>query len=66
MTVLNWIIRAATTNDFYDRAKHLSDELIPPRKKNIDSKDYKDDLSSALESLYDPVGQPVIQWLRAE
>jgi len=53
-----------TTNDLYDRANDLSHQLMASRKKNVNSEDYEDDLSSVLGRLYDPVSRQVIQRLR--
>jgi len=53
-----------TTNDLYDRANDLSDQLMASRKKNVNLEDYEDDLSSVLGSLYDPVSRQVTQRLR--
>ena len=52
-----------TTDNFYDRAKGLKDQLFAARKGGLDSEGYADALASVLESLYDLVGRPVIQRL---
>ena len=53
-----------TTNDFYDRANQLRDELRDARKHGLDSREYKDALCSVLKGLYELVGKPVIERLR--
>ncbi|KAF8270111.1 CHAT domain-containing protein [Lactarius quietus] len=40
-------------------------ELVDARKRGLDSKEYQDTLSSVLKSLYELVGEPVIERLRA-
>jgi CHAT domain-containing protein/tetratricopeptide (TPR) repeat protein len=53
-----------TTNDFYDRANRLRDELVEARKHGLDSREYQDALCSVLKGLYELVGEPVIKRLR--
>jgi CHAT domain-containing protein len=53
----------STTDDFYDRAIGLRDQLLAARKDGLDSKEYNDALSSVLRILHDIVGRPVIQRL---
>ena len=53
-----------TTNDFYDRASKLRDELVEARKHGLDSCEYQDALSSVLKGLYELVGEPIIKRLR--
>jgi CHAT domain-containing protein len=53
-----------TTDNFYDRAECLGDQLLAARKKVLDSMEYEDTLISVLETLYDLVGQPVIRRLQ--
>jgi CHAT domain-containing protein len=53
-----------TSDGFYDRVNNLRDQLLAARKKNIDSKEYEDALSSVLKSLYDLIGKPVLDKLR--
>jgi CHAT domain-containing protein len=53
-----------TTDDFYDRAIGLRDQLLAARKKGLDSEEYNDALSSVLAVLYNIVGKPVIEKLR--
>ena len=52
-----------TTDDFYDRAKHLRDKLLTARNEGLESGEYENTLGYVLESLYDLVGRPVIQRL---
>ena len=54
----------ATTDNFYNRAKGLREQLLGSRKKGLDSIEYEDTLISVLEALYDLVGRPVIQRLQ--
>ena len=51
-------------NNSYERATQLKDQLLSARKHGLDSGAYNDALSSALETLSDLVGRPVIQRLR--
>jgi CHAT domain-containing protein len=53
-----------TSDDFFDRAKSLRDQLLIARKKRPDSMDYQNALTSVLEVLYDLVGKPVIKRLQ--
>lgn len=53
-----------TQDNFYDRVKGLKDQLLAARKKGLDSKAYDDTLTSILKTLYDLVGQPVLQRLK--
>ena len=53
-----------TTNNFYDTANQLRDELRDARKNGLDSCEYKDALCSVLKRLYELVGKPVIERLR--
>jgi CHAT domain-containing protein len=53
-----------TSDDFYDRAHKLRDELRDARKQGLNSREYKDVLCSVLEGLYELVGKPVIERLR--
>jgi CHAT domain-containing protein len=54
-----------TSDDFYDRAINLKDNLLNTRKGfPPGSKEYEDALRSTLEELYKLVGQPVINRLR--
>ena len=54
-----------TTDDFYERAKALKNNLLDSRVKfGLDSKKYDRTLSSVLAKLYDLVGKPVIDRLR--
>ena len=51
-----------TADNFYERAKHLKDQLLSTRNDDgLESGAYNDALSSVLKSLYDLVGRPVIQ-----
>jgi len=52
-----------TSDDFFDRARGLKDQLLAARKE-IDSVDYEDALTSVLEVLYDLVGRPVVKRLQ--
>ena len=54
-----------TSNDFYDRAIKLKDNLLNTRKEFLPgSKVYEDALRTALKELYELVGLPVIDRLR--
>ena len=54
-----------TPGDFHDRAIELRNRLVHTRKKNrLESRQYQRALRSVLESLYELVGQPVINELR--
>jgi hypothetical protein len=53
-----------TTDDFFDRANGLRDELVEARKRGLDSVEYQDALCSVLKGLYELVGDPVIKRLR--
>ena len=53
-----------TTDNFYDRANELRDELVEARKHDLDSDEYQVALCSVLKGLYDLVGEPVIKRLR--
>jgi CHAT domain-containing protein len=52
-----------TSDDFYDRAIELQDELLGARRKGLESHKYEDTLRSVLEELYELVGRPVIKRL---
>jgi len=52
-----------TSDNFYDRANRLKDQLLGARNHGLESGAYDDALRSVLESLYDLVGRPVIQKL---
>jgi len=52
-----------TSDDFYDRANKLRDQLLDARKKGLGSVEYEDALRSVLEELYELVGRLVIQRL---
>jgi CHAT domain-containing protein len=54
-----------TSDDFFDRANKLQDQLLGARKKDSDleSNTYEDALRSVLKLLYDLVGRPVIKRL---
>ena len=55
----------STSDDFYDRATKLKDNLLNTRKEySLGSKEYEDALSFVLEELYKLVGRPVIDRLR--
>ncbi|KAI0298041.1 CHAT domain-containing protein [Multifurca ochricompacta] len=55
-----------TTSDFYERANELRDRLVNARQDHgIDSTEYEDALRTVLNDLYDLVGEPVLQRLRA-
>jgi len=49
-----------TSDNFYDRANQLKDQLLSARNHGLESGAYDDALSSVLETLYDLVGRPVI------
>jgi len=53
-----------TTDNFYDRANGLREQLLGAQKKGLDTMEYEDTLVSVLKALYDLVGRPVIQRLR--
>jgi CHAT domain-containing protein len=54
-----------TANDFYDRAIELSDQLVKARKDHLlESEHYLRTLRFVLRTLYDLVGQPVIEEFR--
>ena len=53
-----------TTDDFYDRANNLRDQLSSARKEGLDSNQYEDTLCSVLKELCELVGWPVIQRLK--
>jgi CHAT domain-containing protein len=54
-----------TSDDFYDRATKLKDNLLNTRKEfSPGSKEYEDALRYVLEELYKLVGRPVIDRLR--
>ena len=53
-----------TTDDFYDRANELRDELFEAQKHGLDSDKYQDALRFVLKGLYELVGEPVINMLR--
>ncbi|KAH9005585.1 CHAT domain-containing protein [Lactarius hatsudake] len=53
-----------TTDDFYDRANKIRDELVEARKYGLDSGEYQVALSSVLKCLYELVGEPVITRLQ--
>jgi CHAT domain-containing protein/tetratricopeptide (TPR) repeat protein len=52
------------TKDFYSRAYEMRDQLFCARRQGLDSKEFKEVLSSVLKGLYDLVGRPVIERLR--
>ena len=54
-----------TSDDFYERANNLQDQLLEEQKKGLESDRYKDTLHSqaVLEELYELVGRPVIKRL---
>ncbi len=52
-----------TSDDFYDRAIKLQDQLLGARRKGLESNKYEDTLCSVLNELYDLVGRPVIKRL---
>jgi hypothetical protein len=54
----------ATTDDFYERANGLREQLLSARKMGLDSIEYEEALISVLEALYDLIGRPVIQRLQ--
>ena len=53
-----------TTDDFYNRANKLRDELLEARTHGLDSCEYQDALSSVLKGLYELVGEPVVEGLQ--
>ena len=53
-----------TTDNFYERAKYLRDQLLSARNHGLESGAYDDALSSVLNTLYKLVGRPVIKRLR--
>ena len=53
-----------TTDDFYDCANKLRDELVEARKHGLDSCEYQDTLRSVLKGLYELIGEPVIKRFR--
>jgi len=53
-----------TTDNFYEHAKHLRDQLLSARNHGLESGAYNDALSSVLKTLYKLVGRPVIKRLR--
>ena len=56
-----------TSDDFFDRASRIKDQLSVIRNdpdKGLDSMDYHVALTSALEVLYDLVGKPVVKRLQ--
>lgn len=50
-----------TSDDFFDRARGLKDQLLAARKEGLDSTEYQDTLTSVLETLYDLVGRSVVK-----
>jgi len=52
-----------TSDDFYDRANELQDQLLGARREDPESITYEDALRSVLKELYELVGQPVIKRL---
>ena len=50
-------------DNFYARAEDLKDQLSTARREGLDSEEYEDALTFVLKTLYDLVGQPVIQRL---
>ncbi|KAI0291358.1 CHAT domain-containing protein [Multifurca ochricompacta] len=54
-----------TSNDFYDRGNKLRDRLVVARNEGLDSGEYNRALRSVLEGLYNLVGEPVVDRLRA-
>ena len=53
-----------TTQNFYDHANRLRDELVVAKKHGLDSREYQDALRSVLKGLYELVGEPVIKRFR--
>ncbi|KAH9053737.1 CHAT domain-containing protein [Lactarius vividus] len=54
-----------TPDDFYDRARKLTDKLLSVRKDSgVDSDEYNSTLASVLKDLYQLVGKPIIERLR--
>ncbi|KAH9032882.1 hypothetical protein EDB85DRAFT_2231220 [Lactarius pseudohatsudake] len=54
-----------TPDDFYDRARKLTDTLLSVRKDSgVDSDEYNSTLASVLKDLYQLVGKPIIERLR--
>ena len=53
-----------TTDDFYDHANKLHDQLLDARRVGLDSAKYQRTLRTVLKDLYDLVGQPVLKRLR--
>jgi hypothetical protein len=53
-----------TSDNFYERANNLQDQLLEERKKGLESDRYEDTLRSVLEELYELVGRPVIKRLK--
>ena len=51
------------TDDFYERAKYLRDQLLSARNHGLESGAYNDALSSVLKTLYKLVSRPVIKRL---
>ncbi len=52
-----------TSEDFYDRAIKLQDELLGAHRKGLESNKYEDTLRSVLKELYELVSLPVIKRL---
>jgi len=58
-------VHITTPNDFYSRAIELRDRLVRTRNDYpLESRQYQRALRSVLESLYELVGEPVIEELR--
>lgn len=53
----------STSDDFFDRAEKLQDQLLEERRKGLESDEYEDTLRSVLKELYELVGRPVIERL---
>jgi hypothetical protein len=52
-----------TSDDFYDWAIKLQDQLLGAPRKGLESNKYEDTLRSVLKELYDLAGRPVIKRL---
>jgi len=53
----------STSDDFFDRAENLQDQLLGERRRGLESDTYEDTLRSVLKELYELVGKPVIERL---
>jgi len=53
----------STSDNFFDRAEDLQDQLLGERRKGLESDTYEDTLRSVLKELYELVGKPVIERL---